>query len=134
MFRSHQGKKRIKKNKHTLHISAHVIPYLYPQECQFAILACNVSHTMRHCKCKPVQASFGSCFSTSKIAKYNGARSLLIGRVLDHIPSQLITGNWETQRPTSAGVSWYFANNSAKFTHFFSYALRRTGNQESDQL
>ena len=42
-------------------VSAHIIPYLYPQKCQFAIRAHDVSHTMKDCKCKPVQASFSSC-------------------------------------------------------------------------
>ena len=36
-------------------------------------LECNASHTMRHCKCKPVQASFSSCFGQlfSKIFNFS---------------------------------------------------------------
>ena len=36
-------------------------------------LACNASHTMRHCKCKPVQASFSSCLGQlfSKIFNFS---------------------------------------------------------------
>ena len=53
-FRNHPGKNIKERAKHTF-------PIYTCKTFNLQSLQCNVSRTMRHCKCKPVQASFGSC-------------------------------------------------------------------------